>query len=113
MPIQAKISEENNVAIVRIKGSIDSLSVDDLNYVFNDIKKTGLKNVLLVMKKVKFINSRAIGTIISFNRWTSTAGGVLKISQTPKKILETFRMVGLGELIDIYESTDDALMSFD
>jgi len=112
MAFKAKISEKEDVAIVELAGSLDSLSVDDLNITFNKVKKTGKQNVLLTMKKLKFINSRSIGSFISLNRWTKDTGGSLIIAEVPAKIMETFKLMRLETLIPFYNSSSDALKDF-
>lgn len=112
MPLQIKISEKDDVAVVFLSGSIDALSLSDLDIGFNRTIQTGKKKILLNMKGLTFLNSRAIGALISFNKWVKKVGGNLKIAEIPPNILQVFKMVRLDALIPMYPLSKEALESF-
>ena len=113
MAFKAKMSEKKGLVIVELSGSLDSLAVDDFDVTINKLKKAGRKNALLVMKKIKFVSSRAIGSLFALHKWHASTGGMLKIAEAPAKIMDTFRMVGLETLIPCFESLSDAIASFE
>lgn len=112
MAFKAKMSEKQNLLIVELSGSLDSLAVEDFDIIINKIKKDGRKKALLVMKNVKFVSSRAIGSLFALHKWYDNIGGLLKIAEVPANIMETFRLVGLETMITCYQSSSDAIASF-
>ena len=112
MTVKVKISEKAGISIVKMSGVINSLSVDDLSISFNNVKKAGNKDILLVMKKIKFMNSSGAGAILSLAKWADRMGGIVKIAEVPKKIMEIFKLMRLDEIIEFYPSSSDALASF-
>jgi len=112
MTLKVKISEKQGVSIVQMSGVINSLSIDDLSISFNNVKKAGNTNILLVMKKIKFMNSSGAGAILSLAKWAGRMGGVVKIAEVPKKIMEIFKLMRLDEIIEFYSSLSDGLASF-
>ena len=112
MTLKVKISEKDGISIVKMTGVINSLSIEDLKIDFNNVKKAGNKNIILVMKKIKFMNSSGAGAILSLAKWADRIGGVVKIADVPKKIMEIFKLMRLDEIIEFYPSLSDALASF-
>jgi len=112
MSIQIDISEKGDVSILKLEGSIDALSIDDLNIAFNNIRKKGNKNTLLIFKKIKYINSNAIRAILSFAKWIDHVGGELKIAEVPSNVMDIFKLMRFDELLSFYSSASDAFKSF-
>ncbi|MBW1799187.1 MAG: LysM peptidoglycan-binding domain-containing protein [Deltaproteobacteria bacterium] len=112
MALHFTIIEEKNMVILDIAGRIDTFSIDELNDGFDKVMKTGIKNVLLIMKDLEYINSRGIGTLISFLKWVKKVGGLVKIAEVPVNILQVLNFIGLDGLTLIYESVSDARTSF-
>ena len=112
MAFKAKMSEKQGLVIVELSGSLDSLAVDDFDVTINKIKRAGRKDALLVMKKIKFVSSRAIGSLFALQKWHANEGGMVKIAEAPAKIMDTFRLVGLETFIPCFDSSSEAIASF-
>ena len=93
MAFKSKLSEEGGVLTVSLSGSLDALSIDDFKIVLNEVMKTGRKKILLIMKNLTFINSSAIGAFLSFHKWVSGVGGVLKIAEVHPRAMQVFKMM--------------------
>ena len=112
MALHLTITEEKDMVILDIAGRIDTFSIDELNDGFDKVLKTGKKNVLLIMKDLEYINSRGIGSLISFLKWVKKVGGLVKIAEVPINIMQVLNFIGLDGLTLIYESASDAKISF-
>jgi anti-sigma B factor antagonist len=112
MALKAKHLEKEGVTIIRLKGHLDSLTVDDLNYEFSQVMRAHKKKILLVMKNVNYVSSAIVRVFLSFNHWSSQMGGELKVSSLRPNVIELFRMMGLNNVLSIYDSEKDALASF-
>lgn len=113
MALRAKHSEKQGVTIIRLKGHLDSLTVDDLNYEFSQVMRAGKKKILLVMKNVNYVSSAVVRVFLSFNHWAAQMGGELMVSSLRPNVMELFRMMGLHNVLTIYDSEKDALANFD
>ncbi|MFH1488613.1 MAG: STAS domain-containing protein [Pseudomonadota bacterium] len=112
MAFKSKLSEEGDMVTVRLAGSLDALSINDFKIVLNEVMKTGKKKILFIMKDLTFINSGAIGSFLSFNKWVSGVGGMLKIGEVHPRALQVFKMMRFETVISFYDSTSEALEAF-
>lgn len=112
MALQVTLSEEKDIVVIQLAGRIDSFVIDDLNTGFDRAMKTGKKNILLLLKDLEYINSRGIGSLMSFFKWVKKAGGLVKIAEVPLNIMQVLNLLGLDGLTLIYESKSDAMESF-
>ncbi len=112
MALSAKHSEKQGVTIIRLKGHLDSLTVDDLNYEFSQVMRASKKKILLVMKNVNYVSSAIVRVFLSFNHWAGQMGGELKVASLRPNVMDLFRMMGLHNVLSIYDSDKDALASF-
>ena len=74
MALKAKHSEKQGLTIIRLKGHLDSLTVDDLNYEFSQVMRARKKKILLVMKNVNYVSSAIVRVFLSFNHWPARWG---------------------------------------
>ena len=112
MALKAKHLEKEGITIIRLKGHLDSLTVDDLNYEFSQVMRAGKKKILLVMKNVNYVSSAIVRVFLSFNHWANQMGGELKVAAIRPNVVELFRMMGLHNVLSIYDSEKDGLTSF-
>lgn len=112
MALQVTLSEEKDVVVIQLAGRVDSFVIDELNTGFDKAMKTGKKNILLLLRDLEYINSRGIGSLMSFFKWVKKAGGLVKIAEVPLNIMQVLNLLGLDGLTLMYESKSDAMESF-
>lgn len=112
MALKITISEREDVVVLELAGRIDSFVIDELNDGFGRAMKTGKDKILLIMRDLEYINSRGIGTLISFFKWVKKVGGLVKVAEVPLNIMQVLNILGLDGLTMIYDSASDAVESF-
>jgi anti-anti-sigma factor len=80
------ITEDRDV-VIGLAGRIDSFAIEELYEGFEQVKKIGKLNVVLMMTELDYINSRGIATLISFFKWAKEEGRSVKLAQVPKNIM--------------------------
>lgn len=110
--VQTKIVEETYYVKLEIGGRVDSFSVDDLRYSFDQVIKKGKKNILLTMKDLNYIDSKGVGAFLSFAKWVNKINGKIKIVDMPSNIKGVFNLLSLDKMFPIYESESEAIESF-
>ncbi len=85
---------------VNLKDKIQSLITDDI------------KNVVIDLADVTYINSSGLGTLISVLNLLKNAGGDLKLSRIGDKLQNLFMITQLIKVFDTYETQDRALANF-
>ena len=112
MALRIDITEENDVIILKIIGKVDSFTHPELNNSFDLVMKKGKKNILLIMKDMNYIDSIGIGSIIKFAKWVARIGGALKIAEMQSNIRQVFRLLSYDQILSIYDSASEAILSF-
>ncbi|EOQ89056.1 STAS domain protein [Leptospira yanagawae serovar Saopaulo str. Sao Paulo = ATCC 700523] len=64
------------------------------------------------LEGVSFIDSSGFGLIMSLNDKLTELGGGLRIVNVSKTIRQIFRISKISSVIQIFESTEDAIQSF-
>jgi len=113
MALRMTITEDRDVVIVALAARIDSFAIEELYEGFEQVKKTGKRNVVLMMRDLEYINSRGIATLISFFKWAKEEGRSVKLAHVPKNIMALLTLLGIEKLTSIYDTLPEAIESFE
>jgi anti-anti-sigma factor len=113
MALRMTITEDRDVVIVVLAARIDSFAIEELYEGFEQVKKTGKRNIVLMMRDLEYINSRGIATLISFFKWAKEEGRSVKLAQVPKNIMALLTLLGIEKLTSIYDTLPEAIESFE
>jgi anti-sigma B factor antagonist len=104
------LEERYNAAIIHLKGRLmggpDAKHISDK---IHQIIDKGMKNVVLDMSGVNFINSTGMGILISSYVTMKNCGGDLKLASIDNKIQGVLSITKLNQVLDEYKTIDDAL----
>jgi len=113
MALRMTITEDRDVVIVALAARIDSFAIEELYEGFEQVKKTGKRNIVLMMRDLEYINSRGIATLISFFKWAKEEGRSVKLAQVPQNIMALLTLLGIEKLTSIYDTLPEAIESFE
>jgi stage II sporulation protein AA (anti-sigma F factor antagonist) len=113
MALRMTITEDRDVVIVSLAARIDSFAIEELYEGFEQVKKTGKRNIVLMMRDLEYINSRGIATLISFFKWAKEEGRSVKLAQVPKNVMALLTLLGIEKLTSIYDTLPEAIESFE
>lgn len=105
-----KISLEilNKALIVNFNGELDHHSAEAMR---KEIDKAyfgnGLKNIVLNLKNLKFMDSSGIGLIMGRYKNVKNNGGKLYIINVSARVEKILKMSGILKIVQIYDSIDD------
>lgn len=83
-----------------------------LNNTLHELIDKGKKQIVLDMKRVKFINSSGLGLLIGSVTTLKNAGGSLKLANTSEKIETLLTISKLTPVFERYRSVKEAVASF-
>lgn len=112
MDVKIDVTEKSGLSIVNISGRIDSFSADDLKEAFNGIVKKKSRQILLLLTKLKYIDSSGIGSFMTFAKLIQANGGTVKLAEAPPQIQQVFELLSLDQVLDIYPTRQEALEDF-
>ena len=96
--------------VVRPAGELD-LQVADFfrNQLERHLATAGVKNLVLNLSKVSFIDSSGLGVILGRYRRVKAQGGKVAIVNAPSPVGRLLELAGLHKLVHFYASEEEAL----
>ena len=110
-----KIQERavGDVVILDVKGKLRVSEGDiALKDKVHSLVSQGQKNLLLNLANVTYIDSSALGVIVSTYTTVRKAGGALKLLHLTKRSHELMVITKLADVFDFFDSEDEAVKSF-
>ncbi|KXS43667.1 MULTISPECIES: anti-sigma F factor antagonist [unclassified Candidatus Frackibacter] len=106
-----EIEREGVNLIVRVYGDLDLHTVDNLRMEIEDRldQEVGIKNMILNLEDVDFIDSSGLGFIIGRYKRISNHGGELKLINVKNSINKVFELSGILKIVDVFPSEREAL----
>lgn len=77
------------------------------------LTKAGNSNVIFNLKNVKFIASQGVGMIMAAKMLCDKAKGRLVTCAPNQRIVSLFNLYHIGQVMDFYETEEEALASFE
>jgi anti-sigma B factor antagonist len=106
-----EISDEVHAGypVVSVVGELDVATAPDLRARLDDAIDRALQKAVLVdLLEVTFIDSTALGVLISGLKRSRRAGGELRIVVAEPRILKIFEITGLTDVFSIFPTIEEA-----
>lgn len=97
--------------VIAASGEIDYAASPRLRDLLDQAIHSGGAPVIVDLSAATFIDSTAIGVIIGAASKLGEVGSEMAIACTDEQILNIFQIVGLREVLSIYDSREEALGS--
>ncbi|MGD0585429.1 MAG: STAS domain-containing protein [Oryzomonas sp.] len=111
--MQLKIEENGAVRVIYVKEErLDAHNSDELKAELNRLFDSGMKDLLIDLKEVRFIDSSGLGVLVSGFKNASARQGSLKLSGLQSQVKSMFELTRLHRVFDIFPTVDDALESY-
>ena len=106
------VEPSDDHAILHLRGEFDTYYCLPFQEEIDGVRKSGVSNVVLNMRMVKFINSTALGAIIKASKAMASEGGKLVISRPSAFSKDIMEKVGLDRVVPVYETDEAAVQEF-
>ncbi len=110
MEITSRI--ENDVIVISLSGRFDSSTVKNFKSTVTSLIEKHSPNIVFDLAAVRYIDSSALGSIVSLMRSVRDNDGDIKIASLTDKIRSVFELTRLHQVFDIYDDPDVAAQSF-
>jgi anti-anti-sigma factor len=107
--LRATMREMPNVTIIDLAGDVTSFADARLHSSFDTASARGLKYIILNFAGVEYINSAGIATVISILAEARQRAQQLVIVGLSEHYRKIFRMVGLTQYAEVYDTVDEAV----
>ncbi|MES2765677.1 MAG: STAS domain-containing protein [Bacteroidota bacterium] len=110
---QYKVEERGNVTILHLKGQfIGGNETDDLRAKLTEISQKEKNQLVLDLDKVTYLNSTALGVLISAHANFTKRGGKIVLANVGKSIENIFIITKLTLVFTIFSTLNEAIQHF-
>lgn len=105
-----KIEEQIGGVVVHLKGDfIGGEETDELRDTLKKLAESPKNKIIINMAKVTYLNSTALGVLISAHATVTKKGGVVVLCNLDKAIENLFVITKLSMVFPIYATLEDAI----
>ena len=112
MAVQITRRDVGPVTVLDLKGKLAGEAGVTLLNTVETLVQGGRQQVLVNLGSVSFVDSGALGTLLSLRGSIANQGGALKLSNVTSRISDLLVTTKLEMVFDTFESEPDALQSF-
>jgi anti-sigma B factor antagonist len=103
------LKPSESVAVVDVEGEVDIYSAPQFKEVLLQGIEEGASRIIVDLAKVTFIDSTALGVLVSGAKRVRPQNGTLDIVCADDNITRIFEITGLDRIFGIYPTREDAL----
>ncbi len=106
-----EINRNDNIVILTVLDDVILDTVQEFRELIHSLVDQKVVYVILDVSGIEFISSRGLGVIGYAMDVMRKSGGDLKIFGMKQEVKVIFDICGLSQIIDMYDSHDDAVLS--
>lgn len=107
------VREVEGASVLDVSGRIDSVeAATDLGNALNKCVSEGKVNIVVNLEDVDYMNSAALGSLISAKKATKEKAGALKLANLQSFVMEVFKKSQLVQVFEIVDTVDNAVKAF-
>ncbi|WP_322495938.1 STAS domain-containing protein [Chloroflexus sp.] len=110
--LTVNIRHRDGVAIIDLIGDVTTFAEEKINGAYRQVTEKGDRFILLNFRQNDYINSAGIAILIGIVTEVNQNGQKLAVSGLSPHFQKIFRMVGLAQYAEIYQTEEDALSAF-
>lgn len=109
------VTDRYHAAVIEIQGKfLGSLHGEDFRDILDDLKANNRTRVVVDLSQTAFMDSSAIGALISGLTTMRRAGGDMRLAGMDKRVKNVFLMTRLlGPVFEDYPSVEEAATSYE
>ncbi len=104
--------QKDNAIVLKLEGRLDASTTASIKGKVDAVAKDKLRNLVIDMGEISFIDSSGLGTLVASLRTINKAGGNIKISSLQDQVRSVFELTRLHHLFEIYDDSEFAVDSF-
>ena len=112
MPLNCRLKTVKTlprVAVVALKGSIDPISINELQNAMVEADTLGFRILILDLSEIRYINSAGLAYLVNLGDALVARRGALLIVGTQPKVKVVFELMGVSKFFKLFKSVDTAL----
>ena len=101
--------DENGVPVLTVRGEVDVSTAPELRERLLGLAERGRTVAVVDLSEVSFVDSTALGVLVSGVKRLRSAGGDLRLVVTQPHITKVFEITGLTEVFKIFPTSAEAV----
>ena len=110
--METSVDQRGDVITVRISGSVDGLTAEDLQRVFSSEVEAGRHNVVADFGAVDYTSSAGLRVLLATLKQTRSRGGDLRLAGPNPEVRKVLDLSGFTSILRVFDTVDDAVASF-
>jgi anti-sigma B factor antagonist len=110
--MEIAIRSHDSIAVVDVKGSLDTGTAPTLASAFEDLQSGGAAKILVVLDAVDFVSSAGLRVLLATAKKLRRQAGDLRLSGLNESVKEVFEISGFDSILRTFESESQALEDF-
>jgi anti-anti-sigma factor len=107
--LTVSIRQREGVVIVDLMGDVTTFAEEKINNAYREVTTQGARHVLLNFRQNDYINSAGIAILIGIVTEVNRNNQKLAFSGLSQHFQKIFRMVGLAQYAEIYQTEDESI----
>jgi anti-sigma B factor antagonist len=108
-----QVNLESDITVLELKGRfVGGDETDDLRKAVNELQEKQNKKLVIDLSKVLYLNSTALGILVSTHTHYAKLGGSVKLCGIGKSIENIFVITKLTMVFQVYENQLEAVGSY-
>ncbi len=107
--LRVTVRDSGPVKVIDLEGDVTTFALDKVRNAFAEAARDDARSILLYFRQNDYINSRGIAILIEQVHQASKAGRTVAICGLSDHFQNIFRMVGLTQYLNIYQTEAEAL----
>jgi len=104
--------EINDVAVLTIPESLDSLNADNLTQILSDLIEKEINFIVVDLSDTEFINSSGLNALVGKLPFIKSNGGDIRLALNNVLIKNQLRVTTLDQVFQCHDTVDAAVSSF-
>ncbi len=110
--IEIATTGHGNVAIIQVKGRVDSVSATQFGEVLSTSINDGYRFLVLDLAYVDYMSSAGLRELVNAYKKANRIAGDLRLVQPSERVQEILEIAGLDTVFRIFPSQTDAINSY-
>ena len=110
--MEIKLSQDGNVTVIAVEGSIDALTADAFLESMQEQLAAGHYRLVIDLSQVSYASSAGLRAILVALKEARQEGGDLTLAAVQKGVYRVFEMSGFNSILKIFDSVAAAVASF-
>lgn len=113
MGLNTREENDGRVVIIEIPGRLTLESSGELKEFLKELMEEKKFRIVMDLNQTTYVDSSGLGAIVSKIAMTRSNAGDIRLAHVAPNIQELLELTHLTQILQVYESTEKAVASFD